>query len=82
MDAFNQHWLSQQDVPVSALVTFVGSIAFVIFVFKIAVLSDNGERAVNFRVPPPEQCHPDWKGEILRQPSLKVFNYPSLFFAA
>ena len=73
MDAFNQQWLSQQDVPVSALVTFVLSTSFVILLFNFVVLSKEDERAVNFRVLWPQQCSSEWRGETLKQPSLKVF---------
>ena len=30
------------------------------------------EAPVPYTVPPPPECHPDWKGEILDSPSLKV----------
>ncbi|KAF1991571.1 aldehyde dehydrogenase [Aulographum hederae CBS 113979] len=30
------------------------------------------EAAVNYTVPVPEQCRPEWKGEILEEPSIKL----------
>lgn len=72
MDPFNQQWLSQQDVPISALVTFVLSTSLVLLIFNVVVLSKDEERAINFRVPWPQQCDSEWRGEILQQPSLKV----------
>ena len=72
MDAFNLHWLSQQDIPLSATVTFLVSVSFVLLVFKFAVLSRNEESPVSFRVPLPEQCDRDWKGPILDEPAIKV----------
>ena len=73
MDAFNLHWLSQQDLPTNVVVTFLVSIVFVLLVFKFAVLTDNEERPVTFSVPLPEQCNSDWKGEILDDPAIKVY---------
>ena len=33
---------------------------------------DDGEQPVHFIVPIPEQSKPDWQGEILENPSIKV----------
>jgi len=35
-------------------------------------LRPDPEAPVPYTVPPPPECHPDWKGEILDSPSLKV----------
>lgn len=35
-------------------------------------LKPDPEAAIDYHVPAPEQCHPEWKGEILQNPSLKV----------
>ena len=75
MDPFNQHWLSQQDLPTSAIATFLVSVLFVILVFRSVVLVDNEERSVSFNVPIPKQCSPDWEGEILEKPNIKVGLY-------
>ncbi|GAB7352593.1 hypothetical protein MBLNU459_g2974t1 [Dothideomycetes sp. NU459] len=32
----------------------------------------NGEEAIDFEVPLPQQCEPSWKGEILETPSIKA----------
>ena len=39
---------------------------------KYSVLADDDERPVEFRVNVPEQCDPNWKGEVLPEPALKV----------
>jgi hypothetical protein len=31
------------------------------------------EAAIDYSTPEPAQIHPDWKGEILENPSIKVF---------
>ncbi|OCL08674.1 ALDH-like protein, partial [Glonium stellatum] len=35
-------------------------------------LRPDPEAPVPYTVPPPPECHPDWKGEILESPSLKI----------
>ena len=76
MDADTLHWLSQQDIPASAWVTFLASVAFVVLVFKFVVLSNDAEAPVTIHVPPPEQCQPGWKGEVLKEPAIKVASPP------
>ena len=72
MDPFNQHWLSQQELPISAIVTFFTSVSFVLLVFRYVVLNDDNERPISFSVPSPKQCSSDWEGEELEEPSVKV----------
>ena len=48
-------------------------IVFLFAVFKVRVLHhDDEENPVHFRVPIPEQCSSDWKGELLERPTVKV----------
>ena len=48
-------------------------ILFLFAAFKVTVLHDDDkEKAVHFRVPTPEQCSSDWKGELLERPTVKV----------
>lgn len=48
-------------------------IVFLFAAFKIIVLNDDDEqKIVHFKVPLPEQCSPDWKGEVLEEPTVKV----------
>ena len=68
MDALND--LAQ--LPWPDIVIFVLSVVFLFAAFKIIVLDDDGESFVNPRVPTPEQCSPEWKGEVLREPTIKV----------
>ena len=51
---------------------FVLSVLFVIAVFNYIVLDDDEERPVNLKVPVPEQCSSEWKGELLEKPTTKV----------
>lgn len=79
MDPFHQHWLSQQDLPTAAIVTFFVSVSFVLLIFKSVVLDDNEPRPVSFNVPTPKQCDPEWTGEILEEPGIEVV--PLLIFS-
>lgn len=36
------------------------------------LLRRDAERAVEFTVPTPEQCKPDWQGKVLAEPAIKV----------
>ena len=48
-------------------------IIFLFAVFKVTVLHHHHEEnAIHFRVPVPEQCSSDWKGELLERPTVKV----------
>ena len=48
-------------------------IFFLFAVFKVTVFHhDDEEKVVHFRVPIPEQCSSDWKGELLERPTVKV----------
>ena len=48
-------------------------VVFLFAVFKVTVLHhDDEEKAIHFRVPIPEQCSSDWKGELLERPTVKV----------
>ena len=68
MDALND--LAQ--LPWPEIVIFVLSVVFLFAAFKIIVLDDDRESFVHLRVPAPEQCSPAWKGEVLREPTVKV----------
>lgn len=50
-----------------------------LFAVKVILLDDDEEKIHHFRVPVPEQCSPEWKGEVLEKPTVKV---PSLFYTA
>ncbi|KAL2055014.1 hypothetical protein ABVK25_004836 [Lepraria finkii] len=51
---------------------FVISIVLIFTVFNYTVLNDSDEQPVNFEIPVPKQCDPEWKGELLEQPGIKV----------
>lgn len=51
---------------------FILSVVFVFAAIKIIVLDDDEERLVKLVVPVPEQCSPEWKGEVLEEPTIKV----------
>ena len=70
MDIFNQ---LPEDVPWLEILIFIISITLVWTVFYYVVLNDSNEQPVSFDVPIPEQCAAQWKGEVLDQPSIKVF---------
>lgn len=69
MDAFE----ALQDMTIAITVTAIA----VVLILYTAWAPHNTEEAVPFTVPVPEQCLPDWKGEVLENPSLKVSSLPS-----
>lgn len=70
MATFNQ---LPEVVPWLEILISILSIGLVLTVFNYIVLNDSNEQPVNFDVPIPEQCGPQWKGEVLDRPSIKVF---------
>ena len=48
------------------------SVVFLFAAYKIIVRDDDRESIVTLQVPTPEQCFPEWKGEVLREPTVKV----------
>ncbi|KAK0507168.1 hypothetical protein JMJ35_010206 [Cladonia borealis] len=61
-----------ENVPWLEILIFILSIGLVLTVFNYIVLNDSNEQPVTFDVPIPEQCGPQWKGEVLDRPSIKV----------
>ncbi|MCJ1249613.1 Meiotic Sister-Chromatid recombination aldehyde dehydrogenase [Trapelia coarctata] len=70
MDAFDSIVSRLDDVPWFQVLIVFASSAVIFAFFYIASLED--EAPVNFRIPVPEQCSPDWEGELLDEPSIKV----------
>ena len=60
------------DLPFLEICIFFGSIVLLITFFNHIVLSPDEERPVVFKVQIPKQCNPDWKGEVLEAPNIKV----------
>ena len=60
------------DLPWLEICIFFGSIILVVTVFNHVVLSPDEERPALFKVRIPEQCNPDWKGDVLAELSIKV----------
>lgn len=53
--------------------TIVSGLATILSIWLIyALLRVDPEKAVDFSIPPPEQCSPDWKGKTLDDPTIKV----------
>ena len=65
------------NLPLTETFIFAITIILVLTVFRYAVLNDSHEQPVSFKVPAPQECDPKWKGEILDNPSIKVF-FPSI----
>ena len=63
---------SPAHLPWLEISIFLLSVVFVLVAFKIIVLDIDEERFLHFKVPVPEQCSPEWKGEVLEQPTVKV----------
>ena len=61
-------------LPWLEIAIFVSSVVFVFAVFNHVVLDDEKDGPVNFKVPVPEQCSPEWKGEVLQEPTIKVLS--------
>ncbi|CAD6579898.1 MAG: Meiotic Sister-Chromatid recombination aldehyde dehydrogenase [Alectoria sarmentosa] len=69
MDTLND---SPVQLPVVQISIFLLSVVFVSAAFKYIVLDDDEERPVQLEVPVPEQCSPEWKGEVLDEPTIKI----------
>ncbi len=69
MDAVN-HLPTQ--LPWLEVLIFVLSVVFLYTALRIIVFDDDRENFVTFQVPVPEQCSPEWKGEVLKEPTIKV----------
>ena len=54
------------------ILIFISSVAFVVFVFDLAVLQDDRQKFSRYTVPVPEQCDPDWRGKELEDPCIEV----------
>ena len=52
---------------------YVSAVLVALFAsFLVWCIQPDPEAAVNFSVPSPDPCSPEWKGEILDRPSIKV----------
>ena len=69
----------EAQLPWLEISVFLLSIIFLFAAFKVVVHDDDGEESPHFKVPVPEQCSPEWKGEILEKPTVKV---PPPFYMA
>ncbi len=65
----------QAQLPWLEIFIFLSSVVFVFAVFKYVVLDDDEEGPVNFKVLVPEQCSPEWKSEVLQEPTIKVLSH-------
>lgn len=68
MESFPGDLELKQGLPQLIVVAIVGLASVYIF----ARLFTDPEAAVDYTILEPEQLHPDWKGEVLDEPSLKV----------
>jgi hypothetical protein len=68
MDDFPWLELPDDGLPFYASIV-VASLLTLFLLFRFA---HDSEAAVDYTVTPPSQVHPDWKGEILKTPSIKV----------
>ena len=66
------------DLPWLEICIFFGSVIFLVTFFNNIVLSEDKERPVSFKVPIPEQCNPDWKGDLLEDPNIKVPSWSTI----
>lgn len=51
------------------------SIAVVLVVFNYTVVNDSTKQPVTFSAPVPKQCDPQWTGEVLEQPNIRVVSF-------
>lgn len=72
MDTLND---PSAQLPWLEISVFVLSVVVIFTVFNYTVLNDDGERPVAFKVPVPEQCSSEWKGELLEKPTVKVRHF-------
>ncbi len=69
MDAVND---PPTQLPWLEIFIFVLSVVFLYTALRIIVFDDDRKSFVSFQVPVPEQCSPEWKGEVLKEPTIKV----------
>jgi hypothetical protein len=68
MEQFPWLELPEEGLPLYASIAVTFLLALVLLLW----FSRDPEAAVKYTVSPPPQIHPDWKGEILDTPSIKV----------
>lgn len=69
MDSFPGDLELKEGLPQLIVIAIVGLASVYVF----ARLFTDPEAAVDYSIPEPEQLHPDWKGKVLDEPSLKVY---------
>lgn len=69
MESFPGDLELKEGLPQLIVIAIVGLASVYIF----ARLFTDPEAAVDYTIPEPEQLHPDWKGEVLDEPSSKVY---------
>ncbi|TID19401.1 Aldedh-domain-containing protein [Venturia nashicola] len=68
MEAFPGDLELEDGLPQLIIIAIVGLASVYVF----ARLFTDTESAVDYTIPEPEQLHPDWKGEVLDEPSLNI----------
>lgn len=58
---------------IESLTPIVVTVVALLLVYEVLYWNwPDGEKAIDYDVPLPEQCKPGWTGEQLKDPSLKV----------
>ena len=70
MEALNHIFPAGLPWPELFIAFAAGTIIYIFFSYT--VISNSEESALDYNVPVPEQCKPDWKGKILEGPNIKV----------
>jgi hypothetical protein len=69
MEEFPWFELLEDNLPLYASI----AVAALLGAFLSYQFWKDPEAAIDFSTPEPAQIHPDWKGETLENPSIKVF---------
>ncbi|MCJ1476153.1 Meiotic Sister-Chromatid recombination aldehyde dehydrogenase [Lambiella insularis] len=67
-----------KNVPWFELVTAFVILVVIYTILTHTVLVDEDELPMSFTVPVPEQCSPEWKGELLEDPGIKMSGYNAI----
>lgn len=72
MDAFSGIRFLDGDIPWPDIAKAFVTIVVLSSILIRTLFKGEDEQPIPFNVPVPEQCKPDWKGEYLDKPDLKV----------
>jgi hypothetical protein len=76
LQEYLSNWTNGQDISTSLQYLGLIGTTLVLLISTVALLSfltREPESAIPYKVNPPSQCSPDWTGQILDEPQIKVY---------